>query len=138
MQSGCIGLNQGNHCASHQAPIDQSIGTRRGQIDSILFREAEERRAMRAAHHVLSQRHSDDAHAELRGIIRNIPDPLLGHIRNAHMLLVILQVAILGGDMVSELTVKVILELHFPIRSCSPFSLGSFLLLRLTTKTTPS
>ena len=82
---------------------------------------------MRAAHHVLSQRHSDDAHAELRGIIRNIPDPLLGHIRNAHMLLVILQVAILGGDMVSELTVKVILELHFPIRSCSPFSLGLIL-----------
>ena len=56
---------------------------------------------MSAAHHILSQRPSDDAHAELRGIIRNIPDPFLGNIRNALMLLVILQVAILDGDMVS-------------------------------------
>ena len=82
---------------------------------------------MRSAHHVLSLRHSDDAHAELRGIIRNSPDPLLGHIRNAHMLLVILLMAILGGDVVSELTIKVVLELHFPIRSCNPFSLGFIL-----------
>ena len=47
---------------------------------------------MRAAHHVLSQRYLDDARAILRGIIRNIPDPLFGHIRNSHMLIVILQV----------------------------------------------
>ena len=29
--------------------------------------------------------------------------------------------------MISELTVKVIPELHFPIRSCNPFSLGLIL-----------
>ena len=82
---------------------------------------------MRAAHHVLSLRHSDNAHAHLRRIIRNIPDPLPGHIRNTHMLIVILQVAILGGDVVSELAIKTILQLHLPIRSCDPFSLGLIL-----------
>ena len=43
------------------------------------------------------------------------------------MLIVILQVAILGGDVVSELTIKIILELHLPVRSCNPFSLGLIL-----------
>ena len=43
------------------------------------------------------------------------------------MLIVILQVAILGGDVVSELTVEVILQLHLPIRSCDTFSLRRIL-----------
>ena len=80
---------------------------------------------MRAAHHVLRLRHSDNAHAHLRRIIRNIADPLPGHIRNT--LIVILPVAILGGDVVSALTIKIILELHLRIRSCSPFAPGLIL-----------
>ena len=43
------------------------------------------------------------------------------------MLIVILQVAILGGDVVSELTVEVLLQLHFTIRSSNPFALGFIL-----------
>ena len=82
---------------------------------------------MRAAHHVLSLQHSDDAHAHLRRIIRNIPDPLPGHIRNTHMLIVILQVAILRGDVESELTIKIILKLHLLIRSCNLFVLDLIL-----------
>ena len=77
---------------------------------------------MRTPHHALILGHSDDAHAHLGGIIRNIPDPLLGHIRDTHML-----VTILGADVVSELAIKITLQLHLPIRGCDPFPLGLIL-----------
>ena len=64
---------------------------------------------MRPAHHDLIPCHSDNAHAHLGDIIWDIPDPLLRQCSDAHMLLIILQVAFLGGDVVralSALTVR--------------------------------
>ena len=83
--------------------------------------------AVRSAHHALILGHSDDAHAHLGGVIWNIPNPLLGRVRDTHMLIIILKVAILGADVVSELAIKIIVQLHLPIRSSNPFALGFIL-----------
>ena len=87
--------------------------------------------AVRSAHHALILGHSDDAHAHLGGVIRNIPNPLLGQVRDTHMLIIILEVAILGADVVSELASSFLLS----IGSSHPLALGFIL---STTKTTPS
>ena len=113
VQSCGTGLSQWNHCVSHQSPLDQAIRSDGGQaIPFCHFCKAEQWMAVRSAHHALSLGHSDDAHAHLGGVIRNIPKPLLGQVRDTHMLIIILKVAILGADVVSELPIKIIVQLH--------------------------
>ena len=80
--------------------------------------------AVRSAHHVIILGHSDDAHAHLGGVIRNIPNPLLGQVRNIHMLVVILKIAILGADVVNELAIKVIVQFLLPIGCSHPLAWG--------------
>ena len=94
--------------------------------------------AVRSAHHAVILGHSDDAHAHLGGVIRNIPNPLLGQVHDTHMLIIILQVAILGADVVSELAIKIIPQLHFPFEAVTHLRWASFLLRRLTANTNPS
>ena len=78
---------------------------------------------MRTGHHWIILRHSDDSHAHSGSINREIPDPFLWQSSHSHMLIVILQVAILGTDVVSELAVELIIQLHFAIGSFNPFPL---------------
>ena len=76
---------------SHQSPLDQAIRADGGQaIPFCHFCKAEQCMAARSAHHALILGHSDDAHANLGGVIRNIPNPLLGQVRDTHMLIIIL------------------------------------------------
>ena len=83
--------------------------------------------AVRSAHHALILGHSDDAHAHLGGVVRNIPNPLLGQVRDTHMLIIILEVATLGADVVSELAIKIVVQFLLSIGSSHPLALGFIL-----------
>ena len=61
----------------------------------------------------------------LPGLVRTGPKHRCKGLWHLHGALnTILKVAILGADVVSELAIKIIVQLHLPIRSSNPFALG--------------